>query len=326
MKRGLIFISFFSFLINAFSQENQSFTIGFYNVENLFDTVHDYGKDDYEYLPESAKGWNTPRYNLKLQHTARVLLAMDNWKGADIVGLCEVENFKVLKDLRDKTFLSEFNYGIIHEESNDKRGIDVALLYKKSKFSILSTISHRVNLEARQTRDILHVKGIANKKDTIHVFVNHWPSRWGGKAKSSQKRIKAAKTLRNVIDSLKRAEKNPKIIIMGDFNDACTDRSIETILTAIADTNSFLYNTATDIEGTHKYKEQWSTFDQIMVSKALIQNRMLTDLKMQVFKTDWLIEIDELYGGTHPYRTWRGDNYLGGYSDHLAVYIRLNTK
>ncbi len=329
----ILFCLFFSLNLNA--QEKS--TIAFYNVENLFDTIHDPYKNDYEYLPTSAKKWDGEKYLKKLRNISRVILALDNWQGPDVIGLCEVEKREVLQDLINYTNLKHFNYSIVHQESEDKRGIDVAMLYKKDQFEVLQYKCFKVDLDGRPTRDILYVRGILRKTDTLHLFFNHWPSRFGGQSVSEPSRIKAAQTIRSIVDSLNEKLSNPHIIITGDLNDGTEDKSINEGLGVVTErdtTSGKLYNTSYRLQkelklGTHKYKAEWNLFDQMIVSTSLLNSSgkfYLGPEDSQIFSPEWLNHEDEMFFGVKPFRTWAGNNYLGGFSDHYPVYIRLTIR
>ncbi len=302
----------------SFAQQ-KNFQVAFYNVENLFDTIHDSYKNDYEFLPDGKRKWTSEKYWLKQHHTARVITGLGNWQGADVVGLCEVENNQVLWDLTRQTYLKGYNY--IHHESDDVRGIDVAFLYKKATFKPLFDTVIKINLGkgSRPTRDILYVKGIA-QKDTLHFFINHWSSRWGGKSETEHKRILASKTLRNSIAKLRDSLPNAQLIVMGDFNDTPQDKSLQH--TQSKEEGIPLINlvqTDKKVLGTLKYQNQWSFFDQIIISK----NVRYQQNSFTVYHPQWLFMEDAIYGGNTLYRSFKSGEFLGGYSDHFPVYIYL---
>lgn len=330
------------FLVNGiFAQSENNKEVAelmFYNCENLFDTEDDPDKWDEQFLPDTAKYWTEYRYHKKLFHIYQVITAVGGWDAPDIVALCEIENRKVLDDLIQKTPLFNAGYEIIHYESPDGRGIDVALLYRESSFKPIKDYPVTVNLgkKNRTTRDILYVKGIIETGDTVNVFVNHWPSRWGGQLKTEPKRIKAARTLKKQVDSLFKISKKSKIIIMGDLNDYPHNKSIKDVLSA--QNNNYknavdnkLYNLSNYLaeekqQGSHKYQGEWGILDQIIVSGNIFNNKsaLYTDFdNVSVFMKDFLLEEDEKNTGKKPYRTYIGFKYHGGYSDHLPVYIRL---
>jgi len=324
-----------SFLFSSFETNTSSdlFRIVFYNVENLFDTSDNPTTKDEEFTPTGAKNWTKDRYNKKLSAIAKVLTSINSEDYPELIGLCEVENKHVLTDLITKTKLNKYKYGIVHEESPDFRGIDVALLYRKDEFTYLSHKKYEVDIsfhDNRTTRDILHVTGKAKNNEVIHVFVNHWSSRRGGVEKTESKRVAAANVLRGKVDSLFKGNPNHKIVIIGDFNDEPMNNSILDILSA---TNTIaersLYNTAynKDLqkEGTYNYKGTWNMLDQIIVSFGFFMNHGLTMLSndIQIFKPDWILYKSSKTGRVSPNRTYGGNNYYGGYSDHLPVYVEL---
>ncbi len=309
--------------------KQDSYTIVFYNVENLFDTINDPVKDDEYFLPDSRIDWNTEKYLRKLDMLSEVISAIDNNHFPSLVGLAEIENKLVLNDLIRTQRLKKASYEIIHEESPDERGIDVALLYRKEHFSPLYSSNLAVTFPfdpANKTRDILYVKG-RFLNDTIHIFINHWPSRRGGQEQSEPYRIQAARTLRETIDSLIRTDQNPMIIAMGDFNDEPADTSVLWVLGANKRDQLFrkdkLYNLMFEKyeqdEGT-LYWNGWNIYDQFIVSGILMDH--LDRNNELIFKKEWLLY--EMKDGTKiPNRT-AGSSYYGGYSDHLPVYIRIN--
>ncbi len=256
--------------------------IMFYNVENLFDTENDSLTKDDEFLPNTAKAWTKNRYYDKLNKIAAVIVAVGAWQTPEIIGLCEIENRKVLNDLCKHTGLRNLNYQIIHKESPDRRGIDVAFLYKKEAFKPLMFKAIPVKFQqdtSMRTRDILYVKGIAKNHDSLHVFINHWSSRWGGQMASEYKRIAAAQVLRNCVDSIFKTNKFAKIVIMGDLNDYPDNKSVAEVLDAKNEFSNIkedcLYNLSAFISqtkniGSHKHKGKWGVLDQIIVSGALM--------------------------------------------------------
>ncbi|NJO88701.1 MAG: hypothetical protein HC831_06850 [Chloroflexia bacterium] len=229
--------------------------IMFYNTENLFDTENDSLTTDEEFLPNGPKFWTSNKYYTKLNQIATTIVSIGGWTSPEIIGLCEVENRKVLDDLCKKTGLKNLNYRIIHKESPDNRGIDVALLYQKDSFKPLGYKAIQVTFPfspGSTTRDILYVKGLTKNEDTLHLFVNHWPSRWGGQLESESRRMEAAKTLKTQTDSIFNNYQNAKIVIIGDFNDYPDNKSIKQILKASNNFENFvnyeLYNLSAFIE------------------------------------------------------------------------------
>ena len=310
----------------------------FYNVENLFDCYDDPEKNDDEFLPDRDKYWTDYRYKQKLRKTYQVISALGEWNKPTIIGLCEIENKKVLTDLINKTPLNGIGYEIIHFESPDKRGIDVGLLYQSKDF--VPIVSKQIpvhNPESnRSTRDILYVSGVLNNIDTLHIFINHWPSRWGGQLETEHKRMFAASVLKKHTDSLFEISENPKIIIAGDLNDYPDDKSlINTLNAKTSDYKSAeseeLYNLAYYMQfkkkqGSHKYRGEWGVLDQLIVSGSLLkpENNIYTTIESaNVFNAEFLLETDTYNTGKTPFRTYKGYKYNSGFSDHLPVYLDL---
>ncbi|MFN4234815.1 MAG: hypothetical protein ACK4IK_08420 [Bacteroidia bacterium] len=333
-KFTIIVITLFcSFIIKA---QDKKFTVAFYNVENLFDTINDPIKNDDDFTPEGKLMWNSNRYLSKTINTAKVIMAIGNGEAPSIIGLCEVENREVLEYMIRITPLNKLKYAVIHEESPDNRGIDVAMLYRKDLFKPLEhkTIAIDLKPDTIKTRDILYVKGILDSDDTLHIFINHWPSRIGGEIQSEFKRINAAKTLRNEIDSILKIDSLAKIIIMGDFNDYPINKSLEEVLLAKKDTSeikekelfNMLYLKHIKGEGSHYYNGHWGMLDQIIISKSLLKCEKKKACTLQgranVFNPDWIMFINK-NGEKIPNRTYVGNSYKGGYSDHLPVYFYL---
>lgn len=311
-------------------------SIAFYNVENLFDTVDDPQKQDEEFLPNSAKKWNDDRYSTKLARLAQVVAAMGF---PDLVGLAEIENDSVLRDFCLKTNLAQHGYWFVHFESPDVRGIDVALLYKRTRFQVLDSsaisIDFPVELIADQpnytTRDLLFVKGLLQGKDTLNLLVAHLPSRTGGVKESEPKRVFVAAQARMKVNEL--FAKNPKanIVLMGDFNDEPFDKSISQTIGAqpmpaepgfTALYNCF-YKQRGEQKGTYNYRGNWNQLDQIILSGNLVRKKSkLHFLTATNFEQDWMMYEDDKFGKA-PSRTFGGDRYFGGYSDHLPVVVEL---
>ena len=312
------------------------FRVAFWNLENLFDTVDDSLTRDDEFTEEGMRHWTGYRYYQKLQNMAKTLVALGGWEPADIVGLCEVENKMVVRDLIERTPLKTSGYEIVHYQSPDSRGIDVALLYNPETFTVLHSEPILVDfLEegSRPTRDILYVKGITNESDTLHVFINHWPSRYGGHLATNPKRMRAATILRGVVDSLKAVNPCSNLIVTGDFNDEPEDESLQNGLRAhdkdAAAHGEFLVNLMIEKEGkegTHKYQGAWGILDHMIVSTPLLQGGcglQVVDQQANIFRRDWLLEEDPKYPGSRLNRTFIGMQYHGGFSDHFPVYIDL---
>jgi predicted extracellular nuclease len=310
--------------------------IAFYNVENLFDTLDDPNKIDEQFLPGGDYDWTAKKYASKLDHLAQVISKLNSGKAPDILGLCEVENMAVLVDLVNDKQLSDEGYGIVHFESPDARGIDVALLYRKSMFRIKDSKPNILDLSSygNTTRDILQVEleSRGKVKETIHVLVNHWPSRRGGLAESEPKRVKAAKTLKAIVDGITDKNSKANIVIMGDFNDEPFNKSIRDELATAEDFDKLggasLFNPMARLKqaglGSYNYRGNWNMLDQIIISKALLDGEKAEYEKYsaKIFSPEWLRQ----HGGTYdqyPFRTFGGRKYLNGYSDHFAVSIQL---
>jgi predicted extracellular nuclease len=312
----------------------------FYNCENLFDTYNDSAKRDEDFTPEGNHHWNKSKYYNKLNKIAKVIVAVGGWQPVELVGLCEIENIRTLKNLIYNSQLYLLEYKFIHKESPDRRGIDVALLYQPKKYKPLKNTFIPIcfpDKSDKLTRDILYSKGILHQKDTIHIFVNHWPSRWGGQLQSESYRIYVASVLKHITDSVFKASPLANIIIIGDFNDEPTNKSLSKILNAklsveqpVVQNN--LYNLASisysySNIGSHKHHGKWAKLDQIIVSGSLLTNSNKLKISIggyTIFNAGFLFEKDESYLGYKPYRTYIGFKYHGGYSDHLPVFIDIN--
>jgi hypothetical protein len=342
MFKGTLFPGFLGLFISSLivvscpAQDDQSIRFVFYNVENLFDVEDDSLTTDEEFTPEGAKAWTLHRYYEKIDRIARTLTAVGGWHAPALVGLCEIENREVLFDLTTHRLLETSDLDIIHKDSPDDRGIDVALLYRPDKFSPVASVWIPVDFDEdpdMHTRDILYVKGILFNDDTLHIFINHWPSRWGGVETTLPKRVKVAATLRKYTDSLFMLPGNPNIIIAGDLNDNPVDSSVCKVLGALEVVNhdkGNLYNLMfpaylNQHEGSLKYKADWEVYDQIIVSSSLLNDHGLRVKHGQahILSAPFLLEDDKRYLGKKPYRTYAGPSYLNGFSDHLPVYIDL---
>ena len=308
--------------------------IMFYNIENLFDIKDEPGKKDEEFTPWGEKHWSKNRYIYKLRNIAEAIERTGEGEWPLVVGIAEVENKHVLEDLTFKTRLAAAGYRIIHQDSPDERGIDVALLYRKDYMKLLEQEFLTVNLYKQKTlhtRDILYAKMLMGS-DTLHFMVCHFPSMRGGEKQSDWKRLQAAKTLKQKTDSLCLQAVAPAIVIMGDMNSqadgpalkvmcddfpsgACEDRRLYNL-------NSYLSDSK---HGTYRFRGQWQTIDHIIVSGNLLNggNKYQIRGRMKIFSAPFLLEEDRRYFGFKPKPTYRGPRYIGGYSDHLPVYIDL---
>jgi endonuclease/exonuclease/phosphatase family metal-dependent hydrolase len=324
---------------HSLSQENESrIRLAFYNLENFFDTDIDSTRLYNEFTPEGTQGWTLGRYLQKRTNVFKTVMAMGEGSPPDLLGFCEVENEGVLRDLILGTPLKKFDYRVVHYESRDRRGIDVALIYRLDHLSLINSkaiVFSDPSDTTFVTRDILYVSFEVGATDTLHVFVNHWPSRYGGVLASDTKRIMAAELLRKHIDSLTQALKNPKILVMGDFNDTPDDISINKVLRAVSPgkvmEDSDLVHLFTNpdelgFDGTIKYMQNWQIFDHIMISQSLFssgEGLVFIPGSQRIFVKNFLLTEDERHLGKMLNRTFLGPRYLGGYSDHLPVYIDL---
>lgn len=329
------------FLFNglAYSQERaDSFSVRlmFYNTENLFDTADDPLKEDDEFLPGGMMRWNKTRYARKINSVYKTILAAGEWNPPAIVGLCEIENRKVLEDLVYGTTLSNFGYGIIHEESPDARGIDVCMIYRKDLVRVIeyhSWVPYSVGKDEFKSRSVLYAK-CAILGDTIHLMINHWPSRRGGVLAGEPLREDIGLMLRKAVDSLYSSSRGElKAVILGDFNCSPDDPVIRTIVQPVAGGSYSLINLSdqhmTGISGTYKYMGTWEMLDQIIVTEALVKcnKGLFTEISdFRIFRPDFLLRNDSKYTGMTTYSTYRGYRYQGGFSDHLPVLLDLGIR
>jgi hypothetical protein len=315
----------------ADSNASPEYRVMFYNLENLFDTYDDPLTRDDEFTPDGTKSWSYYRYQKKLNAIAKVIIAVGEWNPPAVIGLCEVENFQVLLDLTTKTPLKSLGYQIIHENSNDSRGIDVAMLYRPEVAKRIDHVSVRLKGTDWTTRDILVARLLfLPSEDTVHFMVNHWPSRYGGKEQTESRRIEIAHLLRCQVDSVQSTNARAKILIMGDLNDEPADKSVQDVLKVLPADDPVdahqLYNLAyADFRkgrGTLVFKEinnSWFLFDQIIVSGPLIDAAGLNvkGRKLNIFGPKWILKDQK------PFRTYQGPIYKGGFSDHLPIFIDL---
>jgi len=339
--KTLLFLSFAFFGVSLCAQEpteQESFRVMSYNTENFMDYKHDSLSAVSEFSATGMRAWNSSRYHQKRDKIAKVIVAVGEWTPPALVALCEIENQAVLEDLTKFSPLKGLGYQIAHFESPDPRGIDVALLYQPNKFKpyIQEPIRiHFTNEPKRHTRDILYVAGTLPNADTLHVFVNHFPSRLGGELESESGRSTVSSVLRHKVDSLFQLNAHANILIMGDFNDYPDNESLNKVLRALPETdavaNTNLYNLfytthkKGDI-GSYKHDGQWGMLDQIIVSGNLLTNngRTYTQTALaHVFAPEFLLEDDEKGFGKQPFRTYVGMKFHAGFSDHLPVYVDL---
>lgn len=309
--------------------QKKFFTVMSYNVENLFDTIKNAGKNDVEFTPAGNKRWDSKRYYEKLSHLAMAIDSVNPNGLPDIVALCEVETLPILLDLAQQEPLKKANYKCILEEGPDPRGIDCALMYNPSTFKYLEhkAINVRLRPSNKRTRDILYVKGLSGT-DTLHIFVNHWPSRVGGQEETANKRGQCADLLKHLTDSLIASNADCNILIMGDMNDEPTDESVYEILGAkevssYSKLHNINYAMKQEGKGTYCYNGQYSMLDNLIVSDNLLRRkkgfRLYGDSGF-IFSPDFISYTDKK-GIRMPSRSYSGKYYAGGFSDHYPVYM-----
>ena len=299
----------FAFVIQSAVLAQDSLTIISYNVENLFDCQHDTLKNDSSFLPDGMHHWTYYRYQTKLDRIAQVIVNISGWESAALVGLCEVENTRCLRDLCYR--LKRFHYKYVHYESDDERGVDVALLYDSTKVKVLKSKPLKVDLNEDKTRDVLYACCLLNKRDTIHTMVCHLPSQLGGGATTHWKRQVAKQVIQQQIDSIYSVQPEATIVVMGDMNSEAKDD--------LQGMNNLMIGLAKEGKGTHKYHGIWSCLDQFYVS-----SRLLEKAGARIFAPAWLQEEDTKYLDLQPKRTYVGFRYHDGYSDHLPIVLHVS--
>ncbi|MFI3317261.1 MAG: endonuclease/exonuclease/phosphatase family protein [Rikenellaceae bacterium] len=330
------------FCLTLFSQEPH--TIVFYNIENFFDTIDNPATNDQEFTPEGKNRWSSDKYAVKLGNIEQVFsdIAAINNTLPTIIGVAEVEVRNILEDIASTPKLAPAEYQIVHYDSPDERGIDVAFLYRPDKFQIEGSFAERAyvpDMPDFRTRDILTMWGTIQGEE-LFFAVAHWPSRWGGKEQSEHLRIASGNQMRQIIDSVKTIRPKSKFVIMGDLNDDPSDKSVAEALGAKGNIKKLDGDDLfTPFEVMHKaghgtlaYNGEWNLFDNIIVSHNLV-NAPKNTLQLQksidskkfygnIFKPSYLIQTEGKYRG-YPYRTFSGGEFIGGYSDHLPVFINI---
>ena len=344
MRKSILFVVLSLLLVTVCGRAQRKYSVyavGFYNQENLFDTCHDEGKNDSEFLPSGSYRWTGLKYSHKLRNMARALADMGTdvlpGVGCAVIGLSEVENAKVLTDLTAQEPLRARGYKYVHVEGPDKRGIDCALLYNPALFTVKDTnlvpyVPDESMPKNFLTRGFLTVTG-EMAGEPVAVIVCHWPSRFSG----SSYRERAAYLVKNIKDSLLTADPKMKVMVIGDMNDDPTDKSMKDILSAKGDIDNVgdgdMYNPWYDIlvkqgTGTLSYRGSWNLFDQIVMTPNMVNRNGKRDFstlkywKNQIFRRDYLINSEGRYKGT-PKRTHAGGIWLDGFSDHLPVVVYL---
>lgn len=340
MRKSIFLLFLLTSLIASAQQKNYKVGIvGFYNLENIFDTIDDPKTNDSEFLPGGERLYNTAVYQDKLTKLSQVISEMgtdDSPDGVAVLGVAEVENRKVLEDLVNQPKIKNRGYKIVHFNSPDARGIDVGLLYNPKYFRVTNSKALNVPLKNDDgkpyyTRDVLWVSGIFDG-DTMHVFVNHWPSRRGGEEASAPGRALAAGVCKKVIDSLMAVNPNAKVFVMGDLNDDPTSPSVAQVLGAKGKVAAVeaggLYNPWVDFYkrgiGTLAYNDSWNLFDQVMISYGYLNKDQVGYFykAAHIFNREYMVTKTGKYKG-YPMRTYDGMLYNGGYSDHFPTYTVL---
>lgn len=335
----VIFLIYVLFILSLSALAQEEFRIMFYNAENLYDTKNNPDTNDDDLTPEGQLHWTVYRYWKKLNDISKVVASVGSKYPPAIVGLCEVESDSVLFDLTRRSTLNRYKYEYIITHSKDSRGSNVALLYQRDQMKILGYKSYTPYIDTyKTTRDILHVVGQVVNGEVLDIFVCHFPSRSEGIKKTRPYRIECAELLKQKTDSVFKIRKRANIIIMGDFNDYPSDVSLKDILSAFplnenADPqnlyNMFYYKSQVrnmDV-ASYKYRGKWNYIDQFIVSGGLLKSEekvVIKNKEADVYSADFLLHEDnKKYGGLKPFRTYSGWKYLGGFSDHLPIYMNL---
>lgn len=330
---------FFTSWGQAQERQYKILSVGFYNLENLFDTLDTDLVRDTEFTPSGRNLWNSEKYEEKIANMAYVISQIGIEKsptGLSIIGVCEIENKQVLEDLVAHPLLESRNYKIVHHDSPDERGIDVALLYQANHFELSNVNTYYVQMfnpngEQNFTRDMLLVSGALDQEE-FHIMVNHWPSRSGGEQRSAPFRALASSVCRQAYDSLYQINPEAKVLVMGDLNDNPNNESLTTHLLAVGNAKKakkdILFNPMMDMFkkglGSNAYRDTWSLFDQIILSAPLLKNKGggYYYHKASIYNPPYLRRASGQYKG-YPKRTYAGGQYLGGYSDHFPVFVYL---
>lgn len=334
----LVFVSVPALIFGQPGSNYKIASIGFYNLENLFDTIDSPTTNDADFLPQGRLQWNTEKYVSKQANMAKVISMLGTDltpDGVALLGVAEIECRKVLEDLVAQDPLKDRHYQIVHFDSPDERGIDCGLLYQAKYFQVLGSRAVPVALKDPKTgtvdytRDILYVAGTFDG-EPLHVMVGHWPSRRGGEAGSGWMRAAAAAVCKQLSDSIQAVNPDAKIVIMGDLNDDPDNKSLTQVLKARRSADDIktteLYNPMYDLykdgNGTLAYKDSWDLFDQMIVSKGLVNKNTggWQLYKAHVFRQPWLLQTEGAFRG-YPFRTYVGDIFINGYSDHLPVFL-----
>ena len=320
------------------AEDAAGFSVLFWNLENLFDTLDDSLTDDEEFTPQGMRNWDNYRYFLKTRSVWKTILAAGGRRPPEIIAVCEVENRKVLEDLFVRSPFGKYGYRIVHRDSPDPRGIDCALIFDSALFKLTSVSYIQPKLAdegGHPTRDIVYAV-LLSGKDSLHLFINHWPSKYGGTGFTEPYRKKAAEKLRNMVDSLFLYCDDPYVICTGDFNDTPESVSISGILLADPEDNREqekklirIPPVMERVEGTIRYQGQWQCIDHFFASQKFFQTGpgfFIRDSLVRIYSPEFLLEEDDAYGGVKPYRTWIGIRYNGGVSDHLPILMQVEER
>ena len=341
MKKLLLSLCLVGAMLVAFAQK--PYKVVFYNLENLFDTINDPNKNDEEYLPEGARKWTTYRYNQKQTNMSRVLfdIAAEDRNFPAVIGVSEIENRLVLEDLLATPKFAKTNYRIVHYDSPDRRGVDCAFFYRPDQFLLEGSEAHKISFPGKPnflTRDLVAMWGKI-EGEPFYFIVSHWPSRLGGKERSQHSRDFVAAKCKHICDSVRTANPNTKVVIMGDFNDDATDASVVDVLGAKGNMKKLeqndMYNPFYAMlkagYGTLAYRDAWNLFDNIVVSENLatgstgelkIQKKEGAKFYGNIFIAPYMVQKEGQYKN-YPLRSFVGSNFQNGFSDHFPVYIYI---
>lgn len=342
MKK-LLLTGFFAVLFCAYAAAQKPYTVAFYNLENFFDIYNDPETHDDEFTPEGAKQWNQTKYDKKLANIERVLfdIAAIQKDYPIVIGVSEIENRSILEDIVATPKLKGANYRIVHYDSPDARGVDCGFIYRPDVFKLEGSDNIKTvvpNLPNFRTRDLIVMWGTIDD-EPFYFLVSHWPSRLGGKEASAFKRDACAKQIREIKDSLLKINPATKVVVMGDFNDDATDSSVTETMGAKGKIKKLekgdFYNPFIDVfksgRGTLAYGDAWNLFDNICVTENLAAGST-GELKLlqgkgskfygNIFSRPYMIQQQGQYKG-YPLRTFVGNNFQNGFSDHFPVYIYI---
>lgn len=306
----------------------QTYSVAFYNLENLFDPLDNETTRDKDYTPQGIYQWNKEKYLQKIEHVSRVISKVGKMRSnipPVLMGVCEIENEFCLNDLIQSDHLKKYDYDWVFDSSGDPRGINVALLYQKQYFKIENQATYPISLhidgQIEYSRNILHISGTLFDKK-IHLIINHWPSRTDGTIKTNSKRMLASKTVLQIIDKIRLDEPSANMLIMGDFNDDPLSESLQAFKSR--DFTNAMEGFHHQKKGSVKYKGKWKMFDQILLNQQLLNTSWFCYQEAHIFVEPFLIQKTGRFKGS-PKRTFINRYHQGGYSDHFPVFIYFNT-